>query len=301
MQTMATPLAAPRRDLVERLEGGRGRFSPAQRHMAEYILRNYRDVAFMSVAELARAAGVSPAAVVRFAVSLEFPGYPALQRVLRTIVRSELRQSDRFAASIEDKGRTSLARRVLDQELENLATLRATLDPDLLHRAVRQIAAAPQVAVVGFRAAATLAQYLWYNLRKVRGEVALHAHPGSVTLEEITLVPAGTVIVLIGFPRYSRELVEAAELAQGAGLPCIGITNNELSPLVPFCGICLFVEIGEVSFTDFYGAPIALLNALIAEVAARGRGGALRRLTALDDLAAARRYLFPAGKRRGET
>jgi hypothetical protein len=53
-----------------------------------------------------------------------------------------------------------------------------------------------------------------------------------------------------------------------------------------------------VSFTDFYAAPIALLNALIAEVAARGRSGALRRLTALDDLAATRRYLFPAGKRR---
>jgi DNA-binding MurR/RpiR family transcriptional regulator len=295
---MVTTLAPPRRDLVERLEGSLGRFSPSQRHLAEYVLRNYRDVAFMSVAELARAAGVSPAAVVRFAASLELPGYPALQRVLRGIVRSELRQSDRFAASIEDKDRASLVRRVLDQELENLAGLRAALDPERLGGAVRQLATAPRVAVVGFRAAATLAQYLWYNLRKVRGDVSLHAQPGSVTLEDLSLMPSETAVVFIGFPRYSRELVEAAELAQRAGLSTIGITNNELSPLVPLCGLCLFAEIGEVSFTDFYAAPIALLNALIAEVAARGRTGALRRLTALDDLAATRRYLFPSGKRR---
>jgi DNA-binding MurR/RpiR family transcriptional regulator len=295
---MAVSALAPRRDLVERLEGNLGRFSPSQRHLAEYVLRNYRDVAFMGVAELARATGVSPAAVVRFAVSLELPGYPALQRVLRAIVRSELRQSERFAASIEGKSRPTLAQRVLDQELENLAALRAALDPDRLGEAVRRIATAPRVAVVGFRAAATLAQYLWYNLRKVRGDVSLHAQPGSVTLEDLTLMPGETVAIFIGFPRYSRELVEAAELARGAGLSTVGITNNELSPLAPCCEVCLFAEIGEVSFTDFYAAPIALLNALIAEVAARGRGATLRRLTALDDLAAARRYLFPAGKRK---
>ena len=58
---------------------------------AEYVLRNYRDVAFMNVAQLAAAAGSSPAADVRFAVSLGFEGYPSFQRALHAIIRSELR------------------------------------------------------------------------------------------------------------------------------------------------------------------------------------------------------------------
>ena len=38
----------------------------------------------------------------------------------------------------------------------------------------------------------------------------------------------------------------------------IGITDNELSPLVGFRKRSLLVEVGEVSFTDFYAAAIAL-------------------------------------------
>jgi hypothetical protein len=80
---------------------------------AEYVLRNYRDVAFMNVAQLAAAAGSSRAANVSFGVSFGFEGYPPFQRALHAIIRSELRQVD----------------------------------------------AAGRVAVVGFRASATLAHY----------------------------------------------------------------------------------------------------------------------------------------------
>lgn len=283
-----------RRDLVERLADRRDRLSPSLRQVAAYVLRHYREVAFMGVAELARATGVSPAAVVRFAASLDFGGYPPFQRAIRGIVRSELRQVDRFTASLQDRGHAPLPRRVLQQELDNLVTLRARLDPGACGRAARRLARAPRVAVLGFRASATLAHYLWYNLRKVRPDVTLHTQPGSVTLDELVLAPAGTLVVVIAFPRYARELVEAAALVHGAGRPTLGITDNELSPVVPFCRDRVLVEVAEVSFTDFYAAPIALLNALVAEVARRTRRRAQGRLTQLDDVAAARGYLFPA-------
>ena len=220
---------------------------------AEYVLRNYRDVAFMNVAQLAAAAGSSPAANVRFAVSLDLKSYPPFQRALHAIIRFEL----------------------------------------------RQVAAARRVAVVGFRASATLAHYFWYNVRKVKPDVALYTQPGSVTLDDLALSPAGTLVALIAFRRYSRELIDTAEFARGARFTVLEITNNELSPLVPLCPLCLLVEVGELSFTDFYAAPIALLNALVAEVARRSRTRALRRLTQLDDLAAARGYLL-AGRRAAE-
>ena len=65
------------------------------------MLRHYREVAFMSVAELAAAAGASPAAVARFATSVEFTGYPELQRALHAIILSEPRQGDRFTAATD--------------------------------------------------------------------------------------------------------------------------------------------------------------------------------------------------------
>jgi DNA-binding MurR/RpiR family transcriptional regulator len=283
---------ADRQTLVDLFERRHPGFSPIQRRMAEYVLRNYQDVAFMGVIELARAAGVSPAAVVRFAVALEFRGYPAFQRVLRGIIRRELRQVDRFAASLRiDSGRR-LVDRVLAQELSNLERLRANADGTALKEAVRIIAGASGVAVVGFRASSTLANYVWYNLKKVKPQVHLYTSPGSVTLDELILADRKLAVIFIAFPRYSRELLDLAALVRAEDFPVIGITDNELSPLVPFCRRSLLVEVGEVSFTDFYAAPIALANALVAEVAARLRKGALARLSRLDDLAAEHRFLF---------
>jgi len=288
-----------RNHLVARLEGHRDRLSPSLRQVAAYVLRHYREVAFMGVAELARATGVSPAAVVRFSTSLGFAGYPPFQQVLRAIIRAELRQVDRFTASLQGR-HPPLPQRVLQQELDNLVALRAHADAEACARATGRLGEAPRVAVVGFRASATLAHYLWYNLRKVRPDVTLHTQPGSVTIDEVTLAARGTLVVLIAFPRYARELVDVASLAHGAGLPTLGITDNELSPVVPFCRDRVFVEVTEISFTDFYAAPIALLNALVAEVARRTRRRAQRRLAQLDDVAAARGYLFPAARRRPE-
>ena len=62
--------------------------------MAAYVLRNYRDVVFMNLAQLA--AGTSPAAIVRFAVSLGFEGYPLYSR---TRALGRLTQLDDLAAA----------------------------------------------------------------------------------------------------------------------------------------------------------------------------------------------------------
>ncbi len=291
-------VAPDRQDLVDRLERNLDRLSPAQRRVGEYVLRNYREVAFMGVAELASAAGVSPAGVVRFATSVEFAGYPQLQRALHAIILAELRQGDRFTTSLDDASGPALAERILHREAGNLAALRANLDRGALRVAVKRLAAASGVAIVGFRAAAALAQYGWYNLRKVKGNVRLHTAPGSVTIDDLAAADRSTVVVLLTFRRYSRELVEVAEFAHRAGFRTIGLTNNELSPLVAFCEVCLFAEVEELSFTDYYAAPIALMNALVADVAQGLGRQALNRLNRLDDLAADRGFLFPSGRRR---
>jgi DNA-binding MurR/RpiR family transcriptional regulator len=66
--------------------------------MAAYVLQNYRDVVFMNVAQLG-AAGASPAAIVRFTVSLGFEGYPPFQQAPHAIIPGRLTQLDDLAAT----------------------------------------------------------------------------------------------------------------------------------------------------------------------------------------------------------
>src|SRR5262249_26190198 len=172
------------------------------------------------------------------------------------------------------------------------AALKPTLTAAQCTQGVRIAAGPPAVTILGFRASATLAHYLWYNLRKVKPDVAVYMRSGSVTFDDLLLSDRKTLLIPISFPRYSQELLDIAAFGREAGFRSLGLTDNELSPLVPLCTQTLFVGVGEVSFTDFHAAPVALLNALVAEVAARSSTRALSRLKQLDDLAADRGYLF---------
>ena len=56
--------------ILEQIRDRIDQFTPRQRQAAEYILQNPEDLAFMSIADLSRQAGVSQATIVRFCNTL---------------------------------------------------------------------------------------------------------------------------------------------------------------------------------------------------------------------------------------
>lgn len=64
--------------------------SPSYTRTADYILRHYLEVAFMTAAELADKVGTDTTTIVRFAQRLEYPGYPHLLDDIRAHVREEI-------------------------------------------------------------------------------------------------------------------------------------------------------------------------------------------------------------------
>ena len=254
--------------------------------------------AFMSVTELARAAKISPASVVRFATSLDFDGYPEFKRALHDIVRSELRQDERLTPSLHGRLPPVMAGRVIHQELGNLVTLQSRLT-FLVERSGSSRGEGPGRRghwVPRGRHAGALSL-----VQPAEGEARRHAPyaRGSVTFEDLLLSDRKALLVLMTLPRYSQELLDVARFGKQQGFKSLGLTDIELSPLAPLCTHMLYTEVGETSFTDFLAAPLALFNALVAEVAARSSTRALGRLRQLDDFLAERNYLFRA-RRKGE-
>ena len=70
-------------DFMSLLQNAAASFSKGQRRIAQYMMEEYDKAAFMTAAKLGSTVGVSESTVVRFAVSLGFDGYPAMQRPCR--------------------------------------------------------------------------------------------------------------------------------------------------------------------------------------------------------------------------
>jgi DNA-binding MurR/RpiR family transcriptional regulator len=88
----------------------------------------------------------------------------------------------------------------------------------------------------------------------------------SFTEQTILLNPRD-LLITFSFPPYSRQTVEAAELAQQLDIPVISFTDKKTAPIVEFSQHVLIAKTDNILFTNSLGAISMLMNALVTEIA----------------------------------
>jgi DNA-binding MurR/RpiR family transcriptional regulator len=253
------PAATP---LLRQLHEDAEKLSRNQRVLARFILANYQNVAFWTVTELAAQSGVSEATIVRFAQRLNFAGYPALQKEIRRMLRADLQGMERFqlGAAQATPGSAPLDP-ITRKERENLSALYDAFDPKGFGRAVKALRTASEVVVVGTRSTASLAYHLSFALGKLAIKTTRVTSISSETFDLLTRLDRRACVLVIGFPRYLRELVAVLTFSRQRKLRTVSITDSAFSPLKG--DVTIYAPAESASFVAFHCAPLVLINALV--------------------------------------
>lgn len=271
--------------------------SGAQRSLAEFLLNNYEQAAFLTAARLGALVGVSESTVVRFAYTLGYQGWPELQGTLQEKVKNRLSTADRLRLSAAEAGaEESVAREILATDLENLRrTLQELSDADF-NAAVDAIIAAADIYVLGSRSAHSLALFLAFYLQMIGKRVRVVPQGVSSIFEELATVRPEDLVIGISFPRYTRLTVEGFAHARRKGAKTLALTDSILSPLAPLADITLTAESNLGSFIESFAAPLSLINALVTAVGRRDKEKTLACLDELEEVAAKHRIFYsPSG------
>lgn len=281
---MSSPIfnTAAASDLIQRMRAASDRPGGQRRLIAEYIVSNPGEVAMLTAAELAAKLGTSESTVIRFAKSLGYGGYPDLRRALREQVRLFIEPVERHNQA-RPRGKVPPALRSFEQDIGNLAATRDSLDLKSLSRAVRLVTRTRRVFVVGFRSAYAVADLLSYHLGlAVAATVQVDAAKGR-RFDAMFDISDKDLLIAIAFPRYTRLTVEAARYAAERGSRIIAITDGPFSPLAKVADVLLTARYECAEFGNSLAAPIALVNAFIAELAAVRHAAVAARLAAYED------------------
>ena len=245
-------------------------FSKGQKRIAEYILSDYDKAAFMTAAKLGKTAQVSESTVVRFASELGYSGYPAMQKALQELIRGRLTSVQRIRASEMEEG--DLLSRAMHRDMETINTTIESIDRAAFANVVEKLLAAEHVYIVGVRSSAFLAGYLNFYLRLLMDNVILVQHSAAGEIyEQMVHIGPKDVLIAISFPRYSNMVIHAVDMACERGADVIAITDNGMSPLMPYATEALFVQCEALSYVDSLAAPLSFLNALVLAVGYRRR------------------------------
>ncbi|TFB18539.1 MurR/RpiR family transcriptional regulator [Filobacillus milosensis] len=260
------------------------KMSRSQREIAKYVLNHMESVPFHTVGQMAKHSGVSEATVVRFATFLGYSGYPEFQQALQEAVRRQLTTVERLKISDdvydeEDKAIYEM----FDEDVDRIKSMAKQLDTDAFHQAIDLIVNAKRIFIIANRSAVSVGTFLEFYFDTMLENTELIRNPHGIS-EKLFRLNDGDVVIGLSFARYTKNTVEAVSFAKDRGSKVIAITDNKMSPLIPYSDVSLCARSDVPSFIDSFVAPLSLINALIVAVGKRKRNDIETHLEELEEV-----------------
>jgi DNA-binding MurR/RpiR family transcriptional regulator len=266
--------------VIDRITEHADQLTPAERKVAEILADEPQTVAFGTVANVARRAGTSGPSVVRLAVKLGYGGFVDLQ----ADVQQELaRQLGPARDRIRQRPPSDVVGRTVAAEIENVTQTLAAINPDMFRTAVSKLSdRRRQVVILPGEMALAVGDELAGHLASLRDGVTLMTGSEMTASKRLASTAPGDVVVGIDTRRYERRVLTL--LRQASSLECaiVAVTDSPLSPLASLASETFFVAAQGVGPFDSMVGALALVNALVAAVAARLRQTATARLDAIE-------------------
>lgn len=269
-------------EFLKQIQNDYATLSKNQRKIADYLASNGITASFDSITELAPKIGVSEASLVRFAKQLGHKGYPSFRKQLQGEFRKTAGNVSRFQRAVTSVWDDRFPVSLLQNDIELIEETRSKLTEAAFTEAVGLVVGAKKIFIVGFRAAFSLAYFLYFRFVRLRMDARLITVTGGTSLvEQLALLERGDLVIALGFDETPRETKMTIDYAVKHRIPVLGISHAPTSEIARTSTLCL-LGCRRPHRTQSLAASMSLLNALAIAVAARNKPKALRALRRLD-------------------
>lgn len=256
--------------------------SPKKKRVADFMIKDYKKVFFMTAREIAQECRVSEPTINRFVMDLGFSGYVEFTNHMKGLLHSVLTSVDR-----QLKANERLDGRMIDQycqnAIDNIENLRRMITSSDLEQVARLIHAADKVFVVGYRASAALAYYFGYLLKKIRENVLVDTTLSWDLTDSLIRSSKSSVLFAISFPRYPRRTIELLEYAKRNKIKTIGLSDTSSSPIIGLSDHYVMIDMEGISFIDPFAHIIVYLSALVHEIILLDKPKAMAHLSKFEE------------------
>lgn len=229
----------------ERIRAALTSFSPAERRVADTILKDPLAVIHLSVSELAAIADASPATVVRLCASVGLRGYQDLKITLA----SESIPDDRRVLGDIESGDSDLdiTHKVMEATAHAVSQASQTIDGSVITQIVDRLLGARRVVFGAVGTSAPLALDTAYRLVTlgIDASFAPDVHTQHVTARMLT---GDDVFFAISHTGSTFETLATARAAKASGATTIALTSFSRSPLTEISDLSIVAGSAETNY-----------------------------------------------------
>jgi len=258
---------------------------PAERKLGDLVADFPGELASYNASELAVLAGVSNATVTRFVRRLGYASYEAA----RVDARQELATGSRlYAGAAEAKASDVVA--YGEQDSRNINRTLAGIEMAQVDRMATDLLTARKVWVVGYRASASFAAYLQWQLTQVIEQIVTIPGAGQTMGEHLASMRPDDLVVFFAMRRRTAQTGALLRQMHDLGVPVV-IVSDEGMPTDPQARWHVHCQTSSPGPLFSHTAVMALCSLianrtiLAADRAGRSRLASIERLNdSLDEL-----------------
>ena len=255
------------------------RLTKAECRIAGFIRDNPGKVVAMPVAELAKASGTAPSAVIRCCRSLGFEGYAELKMALAVELSDDNKAG--YTPYIDpDDPSGKVLEKVFAAGEKTLRDTAASIDRGVFDKVVDTLASARHIYVYGIGTSAPLVNDFAYRLTQIGCFALAVTDPPSMRISTLNIGKEDAAIAISHSGRTVATL-DAIKLASAMGAPTICLTSAPESLLTGVCDLPLVISTDEIRYPiESISARIGhicLIDAIVTSISAKDYPKALER------------------------
>ena len=228
------------------------------------ILDHADETYFLSSRALAKKYDLDPTTIVRTVQALGYKRYGEFAAELRSHFVARITPYALMKSAVRDK--RSVVHHIehtVEMDIQNLNALRSQLDVSRVLEIVKRIDRARRIMVVGIDYASSLSNLLAYGLVSIGYDAEAPAGSAGNLQQKILLLGPKDLLIAISFGRCLQDTVDSVIRAHDNGVPTIGLTDSEKSPIARFSDTFWLTSIASTSFHGSYVAVVSAINALL--------------------------------------
>lgn len=254
--------------LVEKIK--QATFTPGQKKIAEYLVRNPEQISICSVKELAQKIEISDASLIRFSRSIGYKGYSDLKDdICYSLANVALGKNDDkmpLTERIIGKPSKNISLEYLKIAEMNLQQTFQQNSKEVLENAVNRILQAKNHYIIGFRGCVMAAEQMAYLLRFYVNHVQLITDSGPGGMDMIHDIGKNDVVVFFAVKRYYNSDQRIIKVAHQNKAKVCMIIDSITPPFAEYNDLILLAATKQVSFFNSMNSICALSECLISMI-----------------------------------
>ncbi len=228
--------------------------------LADFVLKNFVDVSFMSITEFGDKTNVSPATITRFVRALGYKNYIEFQANMNQMVKREMEPTTEFKFNMRYVSSNSVFFDQIQDAKSDLDELYSKELNEALEASSKVLSKAKRIYILGSRTTFTVAYYCYFSLNRIMENVYLIENRNDDISISLQYVTKDDVLLAITYPKYTAFTLKVVKFFKDQGCQIVGITDRYTSPLTQYANHLLIVK---NMLKIYFVTTFTIINALI--------------------------------------